>query len=139
MPGNSAITTFAYWNKGPFMPYYSAQPQSPFFRLPREIRDLIYKHYVFRPDSYCYDPQSRKMHEIHPTLRSVWSRPISMSLMLTCRAAAAEMKGLAFRLNVITFHATRSDDGREFSCVKSRAGRFKCRTSLASLFRTNGG
>ncbi|KAI0585025.1 hypothetical protein Alg215_02721 [Pyrenophora tritici-repentis] len=46
-----ASKQFAHWNGFPFMTaprtrYYSAQLQSAFFRLPREIRDAVYDYYL---------------------------------------------------------------------------------------------
>ncbi|KAF2111064.1 hypothetical protein BDV96DRAFT_186205 [Lophiotrema nucula] len=99
------------------------QPQSPFFRLPREIRDLIYEFYVYEDEGYFYDYEARKMQ-----LRSkgLYQR-VSLGFIYTCTQVADEMKGVAFKVNTLTFRTGASeDDGGEFWGLKSRAGRFRC-------------
>jgi hypothetical protein len=45
---NMSSNKFAHWNSFPFVTVRkrSQQTQSPLFRLPRELRDLIYEHYA---------------------------------------------------------------------------------------------
>ncbi|KAI4940158.1 hypothetical protein J4E86_011124 [Alternaria arbusti] len=61
-----ASKKYAFWNGFPFMTaprtnYYSAQLQSSLFRLPREVRDVIYAYYVTGDDGYHYDSGTGKM------------------------------------------------------------------------------
>ncbi|KAK3369767.1 hypothetical protein B0T24DRAFT_532555 [Lasiosphaeria ovina] len=88
--------------------------------LPRELRDHIYRHYVYTSggDGYIFDYEARK-------LRLADNRPIDLGLMYTCRLAAAEMRGLALRLNTITFSTLYSEE------LRSRAGRWAFLLKLA--------
>lgn len=45
----------------------------PFFRLPQELRDEVYKYYVYDEDGYFYDAPSGK-------LRLSGRRPIDLAL-----------------------------------------------------------
>jgi hypothetical protein len=126
---------FAHWNMFPFMTtprtkYYSGQRQSPFFRLPREIRDVIYDYSVREPDGYFYDAETGKMLYQHPSIKP--KQVVRLGLMITCRIAAEEMKNIA--LPKIHF-TTRSkfDDQPGYLGLQSRAARFKCRESYALL------
>jgi len=69
---------------------------SPFFRLPLELREEVYFHYVFDPSGYHYDASSQKM-------RDAAGLPIDLALQYACKAIAKEMHGLALEHNTITF------------------------------------
>jgi hypothetical protein len=118
-------TKYAHWNSfGGFMTQKS-QRQSAFFRLPRELRDLIYEHYVFEEDGLLYDPKTREMF-CRSSTPGTMTRPED-SLPRTCRQATEEMKGITWRTNVVHFGTMLSlDDGNGYSGVKSKAGRLKC-------------
>ena len=62
-------------------------------RLPRELRDLIYEHYV--------------------QVNGGYGSPISTALILTCRQIAAELRGLALGQNTITFYTRFSKSTRQ--------------------------
>lgn len=72
-------------------------------RLPRELRDEIYKHYFTTRDGYRIDPTTN-------TLRASDGSPINLSLRLTCYAIAKDTEGLALQYN--TIHATTTKDKR---------------------------
>jgi len=119
---------FAHWNTFPFMTaprtkYYSAQLQSPIFRLPREIRDVIYEYYLLEQDGYHYDSELGKLLYQNPSITP--KQVVRIGLRITCRIAAEEMKTIAFRK--IQFYPKSSiDDGGRYMNVRSRAGRFWC-------------
>ena len=85
--------------------------QSRLLGLPRELRDHIYREYIFSgaEEGYIYDFPAGK-------LRTATGRPIDLNLMYTCRRIAAEMQGLALGLQTITFSTLYSED------VRVRAG-----------------
>jgi len=120
-------TKFAHWNSFPFMTRKtSEQQQSRLFRLPRELRDLVYEHYVFEEEGLLYDPNLARMF-CRSSTSSVRTNPQS-GLERTCRKAAEELKGVAWKTNTIHFETLCSlDDGAEFRGVRSKAGRLKCR------------
>lgn len=72
-------------------------------RLPRELRDEVYKHYFTTRDGYRIDPTKN-------TLRTSDGSPINLSLRLTCYAIAKETEGLALQYN--TIHAKTTKDKR---------------------------
>ncbi|KAF1843075.1 uncharacterized protein K460DRAFT_368005 [Cucurbitaria berberidis CBS 394.84] len=126
MPKN----TFASWNSWPFMIttqptipatiLHSTQQQSPLFRLPRELRDLVYQYYVAEREGYFYDARTR-------TISSQSGFTIRLSLPATCKIAAKELRGIAFQNNTINFKTLCStDDGGQHLGLRSRAGRLKC-------------
>ncbi|EUC39751.1 hypothetical protein COCMIDRAFT_110688, partial [Bipolaris oryzae ATCC 44560] len=78
---------------------------SPFFQLPRELRDLIYDYYVRCDGGYVYDVEARKF-------RQADGGPVFNALALTCRQAAFELEGLAFQVNTITFSAAYTESLR---------------------------
>ncbi|KAI4665863.1 uncharacterized protein J4E78_003328 [Alternaria triticimaculans] len=103
--------------------YYSAQLQSPIFRLPREVRDVIYEYYLLEQDGYHYDSEMGKLLYQNPSITP--KQVVRIGLRITCRIAAEEMKNIAFRK--IQFYPKPSDDdGGEYMKVRSRAGRFRC-------------
>lgn len=69
----------------------SPQLQSRLFALPRELRDEVYYHYLYRSDGYHHNPDTNRL------------IGANLALMFTCKAAAAEMNGLAIRFNPVTF------------------------------------
>ncbi|KAK0736564.1 hypothetical protein B0T21DRAFT_367183 [Apiosordaria backusii] len=81
--------------------------------LPREIRDLIYYEYLFTDKGYVLDFEAGK-------LRMHSGAPIDLALSYTCRILAAEMRGLALRINTVTFSTVTSP------ALRARAGRFEC-------------
>ncbi|KAK4457308.1 hypothetical protein QBC42DRAFT_279417 [Cladorrhinum samala] len=81
----------------------------PFLRLPREMRDKIYKDYLFLDDGYVFDFESNK-------LRTSDSQPVDLNLMYTCRLVAAEMSGLPLRINTVTFRTAYSEAIRTTLC-----------------------
>ena len=116
---------FAHWNGFPFMTaprtnYYSAQLQSPLFRLPREVRDAIYEQYVLGEDGYHYDSDTGTMlYSTEP------KQTVRLGLIITCRIAHEELKNMVFRKLHFSAHLSHND-GRSYMGLSSRAGRFKC-------------
>jgi hypothetical protein len=109
--------------------YYSAQRQSPLYRFPRKVRDVIYDYYVREPEGYFFDHVTRKMLYEHTEVKP--RRVIRLGLMISCRIAAEEMGLVA--LQKIHFTAGESrDDGGEYRGLTSRAGRLKCCMCSAS-------
>ncbi|TEA16437.1 hypothetical protein C8034_v001323 [Colletotrichum sidae] len=76
-----------------------------FLELPRELRDMIYEHYVVVQGGYVYDFASN-------TLKGADGKPIHYALLLTCKTIACEMKGLALGANVLHFSTFYSDEHR---------------------------
>ena len=72
------------------------QLQSPLFRLPRELRDQIYGYCFVCETGLEYDYSKNKLTRTN-------GEHIDLSLMYTCREAAAELQGLALRLNKVNF------------------------------------
>ncbi|KAI4619402.1 uncharacterized protein J4E87_007652 [Alternaria ethzedia] len=75
-------------------------------RLPRELRDLIYEHYVQVDGGYIHNIETNRLLQADGS-------PISTGLALTCRQIAAEMQGLALGQNTITFHTHFSESTRQ--------------------------
>ncbi|KAF1965109.1 hypothetical protein BU23DRAFT_490703, partial [Bimuria novae-zelandiae CBS 107.79] len=76
-----------------------------FLRLPRELRDEVYFHYVYERDGYFHDVQSNR-------LRTSTGAPIDLALMRTCKQVASEMDGLALRENTIVSKAMKTSKAR---------------------------
>lgn len=74
------------------------QDGSLFFRLPRELRDDVYRYYIVDGDGFTYDLK-------HDRLRTTSGAKIDLALQYTCKRVASEMDGLVLQLNTITFHA----------------------------------
>ncbi|KAI4665267.1 uncharacterized protein J4E78_002727 [Alternaria triticimaculans] len=89
-------------------PQANMQLQSRLFRLPRELRDLIYHHYLFNEAGLAYNFDTNKV-------------PVDLSLMCTCRAAALELRGLALRLNKIVFRTSYTDATRTHASMFHKA------------------
>lgn len=84
------------------------------FRLPRELRDLVYEFYFSEDGGYVQmDYQSNK-------LRMRNKKPIDLSLMFICKEIATEARGAPFRANTIEFQATYFQD----YAITERAVRF---------------
>ncbi|KAI4704687.1 hypothetical protein J4E89_009564 [Alternaria sp. Ai002NY15] len=75
-------------------------------RLPRELRDLIYEHYVQVDGGYIHNFETNRLLQADGS-------PISTGLALTCRQIAAEMQGLALEQNTITFSTHFSESSRQ--------------------------
>ncbi|KAL1597302.1 hypothetical protein SLS60_008886 [Paraconiothyrium brasiliense] len=106
------------------------QIKSPIFCIPRELRDHIYTYYVYEEDGYFHDFASGKLTRSH-------QQPIDLGLTFTCKPIAKELRGLALRINQITFTTGRSEDDDntphdEYRGFRSRAGRYE---SLLALTR----
>ncbi|KAF2690237.1 hypothetical protein K458DRAFT_383362 [Lentithecium fluviatile CBS 122367] len=71
----------------------STQSQSPLFRIPLEIHDEIYAHYVFEEAGCVYNPATS-------TLRLASGR--ALHLLYTCKAGAGEPPRALLRTNRIT-------------------------------------
>ncbi|KAF1992659.1 hypothetical protein P154DRAFT_528316 [Amniculicola lignicola CBS 123094] len=84
-----------------------------FLDLPRELRDMVYEHYVHIDGGYIFNYRLSKF-------QGAKRQSINLSLMLTCKLVAAEMCGVALRENTITFTTACSEDFR------IRAGRYSC-------------
>jgi hypothetical protein len=99
----------------------SQQAQSPFFRLPRELRDTIYEYYAHHDGGLIYDYASRKLRYADKTIQQQ-----RIALRCSCQAAAVEMQDVTMRANDITFFTARSENDGDGSCYhRSRVGRFK--------------
>ena len=114
---------FAHWNMFPFMTtpktkYILGQTQSPFFRLPREIRDTIYKYYAQSRPRYVYDKDTAKLRYSDASAQAE-----GLGLMITCKIAANEMKHVAFQ-NIEFSTLCSANDGAEFQQLRSRVARF---------------
>ncbi|KAK1973341.1 hypothetical protein LZ30DRAFT_611134 [Colletotrichum cereale] len=77
-----------------------------FFRLPREIRDIIYRQYVLCEGGYVLNPHTNKL------TSGSNNQPIDLSLMSTCKRVAAEMKHMALAVNILTFSTFYSPEER---------------------------
>jgi len=67
-----------------------------FFDLPRELRDVVYEHYVTIDGGYILNAESGK-------LRAATPRAHIFGLQRTCKRAAREMDGLPLSCNPVTF------------------------------------
>jgi hypothetical protein len=74
----------------------SAAPRLTFLGLPRELRDLIYGHYLRTESGYRYNFDRNALTQYDGT-------PINLEIMYVCRQIAAETRGLALGGNTITF------------------------------------
>ncbi|KXH28284.1 hypothetical protein CSIM01_09802 [Colletotrichum simmondsii] len=82
-----------------------------FFDFPREIRDLVYDHYVTVKGGYILDFDSN-------TLRGAGNEPLDLAFIYTCKKAASDLDGLPLSLNTLTFSTIYSEKHR------TTAGRF---------------
>ena len=99
----------------------SDQPQSPFFRLPRELRDIIYEHYAHDAEGVFYGYASDKLR-----YASQCKHQDKSALTRSCKLAYGEMQFVSVRANMITFLPGRSEaDGITYNDLNSKAGRFE--------------
>ncbi|KAK3988440.1 hypothetical protein QBC44DRAFT_243767 [Cladorrhinum sp. PSN332] len=86
------------------------QRESRLGRLPREMRDQIYREYLFidAEDGYVFDFETCKLRAASGDQR----KPVDLNLMYTCQLMAAEMRGLPFKQHTVTFSTIYSDDLR---------------------------
>ncbi|KAK8876963.1 hypothetical protein PGQ11_001909 [Apiospora arundinis] len=70
-----------------------------FLRVPREIRDIIYREYVTLEHGYVYNPATNRLKAGGPICK-----PNLMALQSCCQQVAAEMKGLALKHNIVRFY-----------------------------------
>jgi len=98
-----------------------AHAESRLLQLPRELRDEIYRIYLFAGDGYVYDFRAA-------CLRMPDGNPIDLALMRTCQRVHDEMRGLALRLNTVIFSTLYADD------LRTRAARWNwvARSALQS-------
>jgi hypothetical protein len=127
-----ASKKFAHWDNFPFMTaqkvqHYSAQLQSPLFRLPCEIRDVIYD---YCDDGYHYDSETGKMLNQSPLTTP--QQVVRLGLIITWRIAAEDLKHHVFQEVHFRTHSS-FNDGHDYMGVCSRAGRFRCRMFLLHL------
>jgi len=107
----------------------AGQQQSPLCRLPRELRDEIYDYYACDEEGLAYDYPSR-------TLK--YASGAELSLPLTCKMVANEMKGTHLRVNTITFIPCCSETDEDRLCERrSIAGRFEHLLRSARLTKLN--
>ncbi|KAK4164448.1 hypothetical protein QBC43DRAFT_370079 [Cladorrhinum sp. PSN259] len=87
----------------------SAQRQSRLLTLPSELRQQIYREYIYldAEEGYTYDFEAGKLRTASPD-----KRPIDLNLMYTCRLVANEMRGLALRIQTIRFSTLYSPELR---------------------------
>ncbi|EXF76433.1 hypothetical protein CFIO01_11820 [Colletotrichum fioriniae PJ7] len=98
---------------------------STFLSMPREVRDLVYQHYVVVDGGYV----SASDGLLGGRLKRADGRPIDLNLMYACRLVADEMRHLALRSNTITFFTITSEKGVPSSItsdggLRMRAARF---------------
>ncbi|KAF9874204.1 hypothetical protein CkaCkLH20_08187 [Colletotrichum karsti] len=101
-------------------------------RLPRELRDTIYKFYLTTDGGYVCDTDAF----INGQLKGANNERIHLDLVFTCRQVAAETErgGLGLILNAITF-STISNDSLSLLAVKfHRYNHSIDRTRLAMLY-----
>lgn len=76
----------------------SLQPQSRFFSLPRELRDEIYRYYIYQEDGYHHWPDTNKL------------LSTDLACSYTYKAGAEGMRGIALQRNTITFNTILSKE-----------------------------
>ncbi|CAI6306311.1 unnamed protein product [Periconia digitata] len=85
--------------------------RSHFLSLPRELRDMIYKHYAAIPGGYLYDFERRKF-------TTMDHEPVDLALGYTCTLVAREMWPIPLSCNTLTFTTVYSEE------LRLRAGLF---------------
>jgi len=99
----------------------SSQPQSPFFRLPRELRDIIYEYYVHDAEGVFYDYATDRLR-----YASQYIHQDKDALTRSCKLAYGKMQFVSVRANTITFLPGRSEaDGITYNDLDSKAGRLE--------------
>jgi len=90
---------------GHLLPMESTSPSASnlphIFRLPRELRDIIYDYYIRCDGGYIFDSETRRFMQTN-------GEPVCYALAFTCKQAASELEGLPFQLNALTFSSTNS-------------------------------
>jgi hypothetical protein len=104
------------------------QQQSAFFKLPRELREKIYEHYVYEEYGLVYDFENSRMRRLisGTDVGQQNSLPTNYDLANTCKIAADELQGISFRVNSLTFTTGESPNGTTHQGVSSLAGRWRC-------------
>jgi hypothetical protein len=82
-------------------------PRSRFLVLPRELRDIIYHHYISEDAGYTYEPASCRL--------VPESGSNNLALMYTCRLVAAKMREVP--RYTINFYSWYSDSARIKACL----------------------
>ncbi|KAI4614485.1 hypothetical protein J4E83_007139 [Alternaria metachromatica] len=90
-----------------------------FHKLPRELRDQIYEEYFTLEGGYRYNHKTNK-------LLTAKGEAIHLSIRLASRQIAVETRGLALKLNTISFSTVFDEDLRE------RAGHFNSLLTMIS-------
>ncbi|KAF2449050.1 hypothetical protein P171DRAFT_518466 [Karstenula rhodostoma CBS 690.94] len=104
------------------------QHQSAFFRLPRELREKIYEYYAYEENGLVYDLKASRMRRlIEATNEGQQNNPLANNdLEQTCKIAADDLQGIAFRVNKLTFTTGEAREGTTYRGVSSIAGRWRC-------------
>jgi hypothetical protein len=79
-----------------------------FFKLPRELRDSIYQHYVTVEGGYHQNSITGKLVNAN-------GQPIDLALAYACKLTAVEMRGFPFKMNAIVFSTLYCEDLREIA------------------------
>lgn len=69
-----------------------------FFDIPRELRDIIYEHYITIDGGYIFNYKTRKLEPAR-----LYHSQSPFILQLTCSLIAKQVRGLALTHNIITF------------------------------------
>ncbi|KAF2438899.1 hypothetical protein P171DRAFT_504383 [Karstenula rhodostoma CBS 690.94] len=93
-----------------------SQQSSPFFRLPRELRDEIYRYALLEPGGYHYDPISGK-------LRTEQGSAINLSLCYMCRQVATETFSMPLQEITLRFssYPDASATAKKFKDLRKRS------------------
>ncbi|RMZ73421.1 C6 transcription factor [Pyrenophora seminiperda CCB06] len=75
------------------------QLQSPFFRLPRELRDMVYEYYLHDAEGVFYACWLDKL--MYTVIKH---REPGVALMRSCKLAAEEIQLAAVRVNQYFYH-----------------------------------
>ncbi|KAF2492498.1 hypothetical protein BU16DRAFT_542388 [Lophium mytilinum] len=85
---------------------YEATAYSPLFRLPRELRDMIYAHVLTVRRRLHYNEFKNQM-----SIHHINYVPLDLSINSVCRALRDETQDLALKLNCLSFGAYFFDRG----------------------------
>jgi hypothetical protein len=80
------------------------QPDCPIFRLPRELRDLIYEELIATQDGYSYDAYENRL------IDARGGAVVDLRFMRVCRRIMEETEGLPMRKNKIAFRSLCTSD-----------------------------
>lgn len=106
---------------------YSTQLQSPLFRLPRELRDIIYEYYAQGRRAYKFNKDTNTLR-----YRDVSARAENLGLVVTCKIAVEEMKKVAFQKAEFSTRCSAYDIS-DFMGLRSRVARLHIRKSCIIL------